>query len=108
VMKKENILAKIPVQLPNQLVESVSQSKNAEIKRIIFKANATHDKEWRSQNKNDFVFILVLQGNTTIEFENKEKFELKEGDYVIIPKDTKHRVASTSKDKETIWLAVFY
>jgi cupin 2 domain-containing protein len=43
-----------------------------------------------------------------IEYENGEQVTLNTGDYLYLPAHLKHRVASTSEDEQTIWLAIFW
>lgn len=47
------------------------------------------------------------QGAARIEFEDST-VEMKPGDYLNLPAHTKHRVAWTTPDEPTIWLAVHY
>jgi cupin 2 domain-containing protein len=47
---------------------------------------------------------MVLRGAATLEFADGELIDMKEGDYLAIPRHVKHRVRRTSP--ETIWLAL--
>jgi cupin 2 domain-containing protein len=52
-------------------------------------------------------WVLVLQGAARLEFEDR-MVGMSPGDYINNPAHQKHRVAWTSPDEVTIWLAVFY
>ena len=103
---KNNIYAKIPSNIPKELTAILSKTKNIKIEKIISKGHITEQNKWYNQSKNEFV--LILQGAGKILFEDKKIITLKKGDYIIIPKKTKHKVVYTSKNPKTIWLAVFY
>ncbi len=49
----------------------------------------------------------MLKGAARLEFEDGT-LEMRPGDYVNIPAHKKHRVAWTTPDEPTIWLAVHY
>jgi cupin 2 domain-containing protein len=51
--------------------------------------------------------VIVLKGAARLEFEDGT-LEMRPGDYVNIPAHKKHRVAWTTPDEPTIWLAVHY
>ena len=51
--------------------------------------------------------MIVLKGAARLEFEDRI-VEMGPGDYLNIPAHKKHRVAWTTTDEPTVWLAVFY
>jgi cupin 2 domain-containing protein len=55
----------------------------------------THD-EW----------VVVLQGQAKLWLETLGEVTLNSGDYLLIPKQVKHRVTYTSKKPQTLWLAI--
>ena len=59
---------------------------------------------WYDQENDEF--ILLLQGEATLEFEDGMR-EMKAGDYLIIPKNCKHRIAKSSLAPACVWLCVF-
>ncbi len=83
----------------------LSQS-NVRIERIISQGHSTPDGEWYDQSENEWV--IVLQGSSVLEYENHEQVTLHKGDYLYIPAHFKHRVISTTKHQQTIWLAIFW
>jgi len=48
--------------------------------------------------------VIVLRGVAALEFAGGEIVDMKEGDYLIIPRSVRHRVARTGEN--TLWLAV--
>ena len=58
-------------------------------------------------------WVMVLRGRGAVEFaaqgeEEGRVVELGPGDYLHIPARRRHRVAWTSEDEPTVWLAVHY
>ena len=51
--------------------------------------------------------MIALKGAARVDFEGST-VELGPGDYLDIPAHTKHRVAWTTPDAPTIWLAMHY
>ena len=105
-MKKSNILKNIPTKIPNELFEEILSKNSIKIERIISKGHITPKDEWYNQENNEWV--IVLQGEAILSFEDSDDVLLKSGDYINILAHTKHRVSWTIPNKETIWLVVFY
>lgn len=89
-----------------EITEILLQEKNIRIERIISSGQISGDDFWYDQSESEFV--MVLQGEAKILFENNEEQFLRQGDYFIIPPHKKHRVSYTSINPKCIWLAVFY
>ena len=89
-----------------EIVEILTQGKNIRIERIISSGQRSAANFWYDQSEHEFV--MVLQGEAKILFENDEEQFLQQGDYLIIPSHKKHRVSYTSENPKCIWLAVFY
>jgi cupin 2 domain-containing protein len=104
-MKKANLFENIPTQLKEELFEEILSSKNMRIERIVSKGHSSPKSGWYDQENNEWV--MVLQGEAVIAFENEE-VHLNAGDYLNIPAHTKHKVAWTLPEYETVWLAVHY
>lgn len=102
---KGNIFAGIPSELPEEIFQTILQSRNIKIERIASKGQKSEDGFWYDQIQSEFV--IILQGSARLEFEDRI-IDLKKGDYINIEAHRKHRVAWTTPDEETIWLAIFY
>ncbi len=101
-MKTDNIL-KLPDKiLENELFETLAQSKNILIERIVSYGHKTPENNWYDQDRDEWV--IIIQGEAAILFDDGKEVKLKSGDYVLIPKHKKHRVINTSSP--CIWLAV--
>ena len=104
-MKVKNIYKNIPAYLPEELFDIIHENKNIKIERIVSKGHSSAQDFWYDQDMNEFV--ILLQGRAEIQLkENRDVVRLSPGDYIIIPAHVKHRVQWTSRDEETIWLAV--
>jgi len=101
-----NIFQSLPDHLPEEVFEDIAKTDAIRIERILSHGHSSPESGWYDQTENEWV--MVLQGCGTLEFENGETLVLRQGDHLTIPAHKKHRVASTTKDEITIWLAVFY
>ncbi len=100
-----NIFGNLPDEIPEEIFQTIVQTSHVRIERIISKGHRSEDGFWYDQDQNEWV--LVLKGKARIEFEDKV-VELGSGDYINIAAHRKHRVAWTTPDEETIWLAIFF
>lgn len=101
-----NIFDAIPENLETEVFERLVNSDKIKIERIISKGHKSPESGWYDQDKNEWV--MLLQGEAILLFEDKSPFKLKAGDYIDIPAHTKHKVEWTTSATETIWLAVHY
>ena len=95
---------KLPVEF--EYFQTLLETDNILIEKIISKGQKTPENQWLEQDKDEWV--ILLQGDAEISFENADIKSLKTGDYLFIQKNLKHRVESTSKDPECIWLAFHF
>jgi len=103
----KNLFQDIPGQLPEELVEVISESNNVRIERIVSKGHSSPDGFWYDQEENEFV--VLLKGRAELLFEGEpEAVTMKPGDYVEIKAHVKHRVDWTDPEEETVWLAIHY
>ncbi len=105
-MKCENLFEKIPKDLSQEVFEVLAQGGGTRIERIVSAGQSAPEEGWFDQAGHEWV--MVLQGEARLQFEGEEERRLRAGDYILIPAHTRHRVLSTSKDPETIWLAVHF
>lgn len=101
-----NIYHNLPAELPEELFTLLLENKNVRIERIVSKGQRTPAGEWYEQIQNEWV--IVLEGQAVIEYENTENHNLDKGDYLFIPAGTRHRVLWTSHAEQTIWLAIHW
>jgi cupin 2 domain-containing protein len=97
-----NVFAKLAKRVDREDFLTLFENSSAKIERIVSHSHRSPPGFWYDQNWDEWV--IVMRGSATLEFEDNDLLELKEGDYVTIAKRVKHRVARTSR--ETVWLAV--
>ncbi|EJF06818.1 cupin domain-containing protein [Thiovulum sp. ES] len=103
-MKKFNFLENISDEKDFEIFEKVLEDKNVRIERIVSFGQTSPSNYWYDQDENEFV--IVLEGEGRILFENKKEISLKKGDSIFIEAHKKHRVTFT--ENKTIWFALFY
>jgi cupin 2 domain-containing protein len=101
-----NVFEGIPGELPEELIETLAESAQVRIERIVSKGHMTPEGEWYDQAEAEFV--LLVQGQARLEFEGSRALEMKSGDWVVIPAGERHRVNWTSTEPEAVWVCVFY
>ncbi|MBT8072852.1 MAG: cupin domain-containing protein [Xanthomonadales bacterium] len=103
---KGNLFAAIPVDISEELFTRLAHGQSTRIERIVSRGQASPASGWYDQADNEWV--VVLQGEAQLEFENNAAVHLRAGDYINIPAHMKHKVAWTKPESETVWLAVHY
>jgi cupin 2 domain-containing protein len=78
------------------------ESGTVKIEKIVSHSHSSPPGFWYDQAEDEWV--MVLRGAAALDFASGEIVELTEGDYLLIPRHTRHRVARTGK--HTVWLAV--
>lgn len=101
-----NLFESIPEQLRAEQFTKLARGDNIRIERIVSKGHTSPASGWYDQTDNEWV--AVLKGEAKITFENGNEVHLTAGSHLTIPAHTRHRVAWTTPDTETIWLAVHY
>jgi len=101
-----NIFKHLPDDLSDEVFETIVHSEQLKIERIVSSGHRSPDSGWYDQEQDEWV--MVLKGEASILFENKETISLKAGDYITIAAHNKHRVIKTSEVTETVWLAIHY
>jgi cupin 2 domain-containing protein len=104
--KKENIFDNIPAIIPEELVENLLVRENLKIERIVSQGHATPRGEWYDQAWDEWV--LLLQGEAILSYEDGFTMNMKKDDYVRIPAHVKHRVEWTQPGANTVWLAIHF
>lgn len=101
-MDVNNLFANVADAESGEELLTLFENAQAKIERIVSHAHPSPAGFWYDQEEDEWV--IVLRGTATLEFAGGERVELREGDYLTIPRHLRHRVARTSA--ETIWLAV--
>jgi cupin 2 domain-containing protein len=101
-----NLRSAIPHVLPDELFTTLAAGSSLRVERIVSRGHASEANVWYDQDESEFV--LVVAGRARLEIEGEGELDLRAGDYVVLPAHKRHRVAWTSPDEDTIWLAVHY
>ncbi|MCC9605313.1 cupin domain-containing protein [Blastopirellula sp. JC732] len=106
-MQIADLFANVPADLPAELFETLLETESLRIERIVSHAHASEPDFWYDQDEHEWV--LLLQGAARLELEGEsEPIELRAGQAILLPAHQRHRVAWTTAEESTIWLAVFY
>jgi len=102
----ENLFESIPEDIGEEVFTDLIRGESVRIERILSRGQSSPDSGWYDQDDNEWV--MVVKGEAKISFENDSVVHLRAGSYINIPAHTKHKVAWTKPDTETIWLAIHY
>jgi len=101
-----NLFEAIPESLSDEVFEQLATGGPVRIERIVSKGHSSPASGWYDQAQDEWV--ALLSGEAVLEFEGRPAVTLKPGDYLTIPAHQRHRVAWTTPQVETIWLAVHF
>jgi cupin 2 domain-containing protein len=103
-LKTGNLL-QLPLPLPlAEQFEVLETGQHLRIERIISSGQITPPHKWFDQDLDEWV--ILLQGEAILMYEDGTQSLLKTGDYLFIPAHCRHRVEFTSTEPPCIWLAV--
>lgn len=91
-------------QLENYI--EILNGKKFRLEKIVSKGYVTPKTKWLVESKKEFV--MLLKGKAELQFETGQRVLLKEGDYLIIPENIKHKVVKTSKRPLCYWLTIHF
>jgi cupin 2 domain-containing protein len=100
----DNIFDLTGLELDRELFELLCETEQISIERIISTGQTTPPDQWYDQSRDEWV--ILLQGEAQLMFEDGSMSDLKAGDYLLIPAHQKHRVSYTSTEPACIWLAI--
>lgn len=100
-----SLFAQIPAELPDERIETLVQATHLHIERVVSHGHSSPERFWYDQDQSEWV--LLVRGAARLEFED-ELVAMNPGDWINIPAHRKHRVAWTTPDEPSIWIAVFY
>ncbi len=105
--KVTNLVSDIPVDLPDELLETLLDAESVRVERIVSQGHASPKGFWYDQEQHEWV--VVLKGAARLRFEDDDDvLEMGPGDYVNILAHRRHRVEWTTPEEPTVWLAVHY
>lgn len=106
IINFSNFLSLVPEQVDEEIFQDIVKTGNVTIERIISHGHSSPETGWYDQEKNEWV--MVVEGEAIIEFENEQQIRLNQNDFLLIEPHQKHRVKWTTPDRKTIWLAVHF
>ena len=98
----KNIYAETDTAAAAEQFVTLFKNDSVKIERIVSHAHASPADFWYDQLEDEWV--IVLRGSAVLEFIDGDVVEMNEGDYLVIPRGVRHRVARTGE--KTVWLAV--
>lgn len=101
-----NLFEQLPADLDQEVFQTLLTHGSMQLERIVSRGHASPDDFWYDQPRNEWV--MVLQGAAVVAIAGRGEVRLEPGGYLNLPARTRHRVAWTAPDTETIWLAVHY
>lgn len=99
-----NIFSLPDVMPGEEVIEALMPDNGVLIERIISTGQVTPKGVWYDQEQDEWV--VLLQGNAILSWENGKRLDMGAGDWVFIPAHERHRVEYTSEDLPCVWLAV--
>jgi cupin 2 domain-containing protein len=106
-IRRGNVFAKMPVVKGREVFQDLIGSRKIRLERIISTGQATPEGVWLKDRRNEWV--MVLQGKAVLSFWDMKGFvRLGAGDYVLIPRNTRHRVEWTRPGYKTVWVALYF
>ncbi|WP_027855893.1 cupin domain-containing protein [Marinobacterium jannaschii] len=101
-----NLFADLPQTLETEQFVDLLKRDNLRIERILSQGHRSPERGWYDQDEHEWV--LVLEGEGRLAFEDGREVSLTKGDHINIPAHCRHKVIWTDPDQITVWLAVFY
>lgn len=103
-----NLLEDLPEDFSTEHFAEICQLGEGQVRieRIVSKGHSSPDGFWYDQDQDEWV--LILQGEARLQLANQQSpITLKPGDSLLLPAHCRHRVAWTTPDQPTIWIAIF-
>ena len=102
-----NLFDDIPSQPRDEVLTELVSMSGVKIERIVSNGHTTSPDVWYDQDWAEWVSIV--SGAAAILFDGEiEPRQLKRGDYLLIPRHSRHQVIWTDPAQPTIWLAVHF
>jgi cupin 2 domain-containing protein len=100
-----HILAHLPEALDSEVFETLAQSGEVRVERIVSRGQTTPGEEWYDQAWDEWLLLVAGGAELLIEGEEAPR-RLGPGDHLLLPAHCRHRVTWTDPLNRTVWLAV--
>ena len=102
-----NLLLDLPNAQAGEVFTELLARPGLRIERIVSAGQSSKDDFFYDQEQAEW--ILLLQGGAELELEGRiQPVKLQQGSCLHIPAHCRHRVLSTSKQVQTVWLAIHF
>jgi cupin 2 domain-containing protein len=106
-LQRGNLFDAFDAKAPEEQVDTLVEQGGVTIERIVSMGHASPPGFWYDSPRAEWV--VLLSGAAVLEFEgDAEPYPMKAGDHVVIDAHCRHRVAWTSDEMPSVWLAVYY
>jgi cupin 2 domain-containing protein len=102
-----NLLADLPTTLAEEALSTLLATADLRIERIVSTGQASPPGFWYDADWAEWVLVVAGQAGLLIEGEAAPRV-LGPGSYVQLSAHCRHRVAWTSSEEPTVWLAVHH
>ncbi|MEC5399378.1 cupin domain-containing protein [Uliginosibacterium sp. H1] len=97
-----NLVSPLPAPGSEEHFDTLLARPGLRLERIVSHLHASPPGFWYEQADDEWV--LLVQGEAELAFDDGKVLALRAGDHVTIPAGCRHRVARTGRD--TVWLAL--
>jgi cupin 2 domain-containing protein len=102
-----NLFTDIPDVIPEEIFETIIETKAFRLERIVSDGQLTAEDEWYDEDENEWFILIKGSAGLLLEGDN-DPLVLKPGDYLNLPAHRRHKVLWTDADEKTVWLALHY
>jgi cupin 2 domain-containing protein len=107
--QSHNLLLDLPNAQTGEVFTELLARPGLRIERIVSAGQSSKERLFYDQEQSEW--ILLLQGCAQLELEVAGQMQcvtLQQGSFLHIPARCRHRVLSTSKQVQTVWLAIHF
>ena len=102
-----NFFDNLPQSLPEEAVDTILNTGAVRVERIVSRGHRSPADGWYDQQSGEIV--VLLRGSAALRFEGREGLlVMRPGDCIDIPAHSRHQVAWTDSETDTVWLTVHY
>lgn len=93
--------------LPDEAFDLLVDRPGIRIERIVSTGQTTPEGQWYDQETDEWVLVVAGAARLRIEGEGDDR-SLGEGDWILLPAHSRHRVTWTRAEPPTVWLAIHF
>ena len=104
-MRGGNLLDDVAKSESGERFETLSRLPAVRIERIVSNGEVSPAGFWYDQDDDEWLTVIAGEARLEIDGETEVR-NLRRGDWILLPAHCRHRVAWTSDEGPTVWLAV--